>query len=77
MGKGPPNLIYQKRLKGVFITKGKGKKSFYGVKDKDLVLTALYEKNGEVWARGYKLPSNKNAKYRDWEIFNIPIKSTP
>ncbi len=57
----------------VFITKGKGSKSFYEVKDKELAVTSVYEKDGQVRARGYKLPSDTKSKYRNWEIFNIPI----
>ena len=57
----------------VFLTKGKGQKSFYEVKDKDLTITSVYEKDGQVRARGYKLPSDEKSKYRNWEIFNIPI----
>jgi len=57
----------------VFISKGRGQKSFYEVKDEDLAVTSLYEKDGQVWVRGYKLPSESKSKYRDWEIFNRPI----
>jgi len=57
----------------VFMSKGKGEKSFYEVKDRDLVITSIYEKDGEIWARGYKLPSNRKSKYRDWEILNKPL----
>ncbi len=57
----------------VFVTKGEGEKSFYRVNDEDLAITSVYEKNGEVWVRGYKLPSERKTKYRDWEIFNKPL----
>jgi len=57
----------------VFVSKGKGQKSFYEVKDENLAVTSLYEKDGQVWVRGYKLPSESKSKYRDWEIFNRPI----
>lgn len=57
----------------VFVTKGKGSKSFYEVKDEELAVTSVYEKDGQVRARGYKLPSDTKSKYRNWEIFNIPI----
>ncbi|UCC23161.1 MAG: hypothetical protein JSW23_03660 [Planctomycetota bacterium] len=60
----------------VFVCEGKGDKSFYRVKDKDLAVTSVYEKDGQVWARGYKLPSRKKSKYRDWEIFNKPVEKT-
>jgi hypothetical protein len=58
----------------VFVSKGKGQKSFYEVKDENLAVTSLYEKDGQVWVRGYKLPSESKSKYRDWEIFNRPIR---
>ncbi len=58
----------------VFISKGKGEKSFYRLKDKDLTVTSVHEKDGQVRARGYKLPSEKKSKYRNWEIFDKPIK---
>jgi hypothetical protein len=57
----------------VFVTKGKGEKSLYAVTAQDLVLTAVYEKDGKAWARGYRLPSERKSKYRDWEIFNVPL----
>jgi len=57
----------------VFITKGAGRKSFYELKDEDLVVTSVFEKAGQVWARGYKLPSEDKSQYRDWEIFNRPL----
>jgi hypothetical protein len=44
------------------------------MEDKDLAITSVYEKDGQVLARGYKLPSNNKSKYRDWEIFNTPIR---
>jgi hypothetical protein len=56
----------------VFVTRGKGQKSFYEVKDKELAITSIYEAGG-VRARGYKLPSDAKSKYRNWEIVNIPI----
>ncbi len=58
----------------VFVCKGKGCESFYEVKDKDLAVTSVHERDGQVWMRGYKLPSKKNSKYRDWEIFNKPVE---
>jgi len=57
----------------VFVSSGTGSKSFYGVKGKDLAVTSVYEKDGQVRARGYKLPSDEKSKYRNWEIVNIPI----
>lgn len=58
----------------VFICEGKGEKSFYQIKDKNLAVTSLHEKQGRIWARGYKLPSGKKSKHRDWEIFDTPIE---
>jgi len=55
----------------VWIVHGKGEKSFYGVKDKDLALTAIYVKDNQIWARGYKMHSENKSKFRDFEIFNL------
>jgi len=60
----------------VFMCEGKGEKSFYQIKEKDLAVTSVYERDSQVWMRGYKLPSKKKSKYRDWEIFNTPIEKT-
>jgi len=57
----------------VFINGGSGGRSFYEVKNKDLAVTAVYAKDGKVWARGYSLPTGKKAGHRDFEIFNSPI----
>jgi hypothetical protein len=57
----------------VFMTKGRGERSFYEVKDRDLAVTAIYARDGQVWARGYRLPSEKESKYGSWEIFDAPI----
>jgi hypothetical protein len=57
----------------VFISKGGGEKSLYEVKDENLIVTSLYSNNEEVYARGYKLPSENQSIYRDWEIFNKPL----
>ncbi len=56
----------------VFITKSAGEKSFCALKDKELAITALYENGGTLWARGYRLPSKRKSRYRNWEIFNCP-----
>jgi hypothetical protein len=58
----------------VFIAKGSGEKSYYEVKNKNLAVTAVYAKNGQVWARGFKLPGGAKEAYRDFEIFNAPIQ---
>jgi hypothetical protein len=60
----------------VFMCEGEGRKSFYKVKEKELAVTSMYERDGQVWTRGYKLPSKKKSKYRDWEIFNTPVEKT-
>ncbi len=57
----------------VFISKGKGENSFYEIKEDELFVTSIYEKENKVWARGYKLPSSKKSRFKDWEIFNCPI----
>lgn len=76
LGKFDGNKIVQQvnaMTSPVYVTKGKGQKSFYEVKDKELAVTSVYEKDGQVRARGYKLPSDTKSKYRNWEIVNIPI----
>ena len=35
--------------------------------------SSIFEKEGQVWARGYKLPSENTSSYFDFEIFNRPI----
>ena len=62
------NLVFP-----AFMTKGGGEKFFYKVKDQELLVTSIYEKDGTVWARGYKLPSERKSKHRNWEIFNEPL----
>lgn len=61
----------------VFMTNGKGEKSFYELKDNGYDVTAMYEDNGQLWTRGYKLPSGDASKYRDFEIFSCPAKDMP
>jgi hypothetical protein len=56
------------------VAPGSGEKSFYELKDQNLAVTAVYEKDGEAWARGYKLPGGITGAYRDFEIFNSPIR---
>ena len=58
----------------VFTTRGKGERSFYEVKDKELAVTAVYEEEGEVRVRGYRLPSERKSRYRNWEIFDSAIR---
>jgi hypothetical protein len=58
----------------VFITPGKGEKSFYQIDNKDLDQTAFYFRDGKIWTRGYKIPSKDKSKLRDFEIFNQPVE---
>jgi len=58
----------------IHTTMGRGEKSFYHMDAEDRAITSVYEKDGQVWARGYQLPTNGNKKYRNWEIFNQPVK---
>jgi len=59
----------------VWMGPGNGTKSFYSFKDESLTLTSLYEKDGEVWARGYKLPSRGATTLRDFQILNAPLRA--
>jgi len=59
----------------VFVTNGRGEKSFYKIKNNDLVMTSLTEKDNELLVRGYKLPSAKKSAYHDWQIFNEPLEN--
>jgi hypothetical protein len=58
----------------VFVTKGGGEKSFYEIRNQDLAVTAVFEKQGKLWARGYDLPSSNEDGMRGFEIFNSPIE---
>ncbi|MEI8045047.1 MAG: LamG domain-containing protein, partial [Verrucomicrobiota bacterium] len=58
----------------VFIAQGAGEKSWCSVKGDTLAVTALFEKDGQVWTRGYQMPSAKKGRFRDWEIFNLPVR---
>ncbi|MGA2177929.1 MAG: hypothetical protein ABSH38_23520 [Verrucomicrobiota bacterium] len=53
---------------------GSGQKSFYQMTDPSLAVTSLFEKDGDVWVRGYQMPSATKGQFRDWEIFNRPLK---
>jgi hypothetical protein len=57
----------------VFVTRGSGERSFYEVRDGNLAISAVHEKDGKLWARGYRLPSRQDSNYRDWEIFDVPM----
>lgn len=54
-------------------TPGGGGKSWYSVSDTNLAITAVYEKEGQLWARGYQLPSRRKSSFRNWEIFERPL----
>lgn len=54
----------------VFVTRGGGGQSYYQSKKDHVLPTAIYSKDGMIWMRGYKLPGEAQAGYRDWEIFN-------
>ena len=58
----------------VWMGPGGGTTSFYSFRDESLMLTSLYEKDGQVWARGYKLPSRSTSTLRDFQIFNRPVR---
>ena len=58
----------------VFIAPGTGERSLCRLKDDSLAVTSLFEKEGQVWARGYQMPSAKKGRFRDWEIFNLPAE---
>ena len=58
----------------VFIAQGAGEKSWGSLKDDSLAVTSLFEKDGQVWLRGYQMPSANKGRFRDWEIFNLPAK---
>ncbi len=57
----------------VFITPGSGEKSYYKAENELLAPTAIFEKDGEVWMRGYQLPGGDQPDFRDFEILNIPV----
>jgi hypothetical protein len=58
----------------VFIAPGTGERSLCRLKDDSLAVTSLFEKEGQVWARGYQMPSAKKGRFRDWEILNLPAE---
>ena len=60
-----------------FVCPGRGEKSFYALADRRLATTALFEKDGQVWARGCQLPGGPKGRWRDWEIFNVPWGNVP
>jgi hypothetical protein len=58
----------------VFITSGAGEKSLCHVMDDSLAVTSLFLKDSQLWARGYQMPSAKKGRFRDWEIFSLPVQ---
>jgi hypothetical protein len=58
----------------VYLTSGKGERSFYQVENKDLAITAIYPREGGIWLRGYKIPSDDKSRFRDFEIFNLKLE---
>jgi len=58
----------------VYMTPGKGDKSFYSFDYEDIAVTAIYKKNDLIWLRGYELPDCEHPVFKDWEIVNFPLK---
>jgi len=57
----------------VFFTRGKGRKSFFNIKDENLAVTAVYEKQGKIRARGYHLPTAEKPQM-NFKIFDEEIE---
>lgn len=57
-----------------FVVKGGGEKSFYAVQHQDLAATAVFHQDGELWARGYRIPSDRQSSLKPFEIFSEPLK---
>ncbi|MCX7018584.1 MAG: hypothetical protein WCK47_04655 [bacterium] len=60
-------------IEPIFATAGELNRSFYHVRDRELCLTSVHHKDGNVMARGYQLPTGGAGRFRDWEIFNCQI----
>jgi hypothetical protein len=56
----------------LYAAPGKADIRFHAPLNKDLIVTALHEKDNEVYARGYQLPGG--GIFRDFEIFDRPLK---
>ena len=54
----------------VFMTRGGGGQSYYHSMNDHVLPTAVFNKDGKTWMRGYKLPEEAQTPYRDWEILN-------
>jgi hypothetical protein len=65
--------LVQDIISPVHIQEGAGSRSFYSIDDPRLAITAIYNKNDQVYVRGYKLPGDDYKNLMDWEIFNRPI----
>ena len=63
----------------VFTCAGSGQGSFWNLPEPTLAVTSLFEKDGQAWVRGYQIPrgGSKAGPFRDWEIFNHPVKAFP
>lgn len=57
----------------VTVLSGQADFSLGEINDQGLIVTALHEKEDEVMVRGYQLPVNGAGRFRDWEIFNVPL----
>jgi len=57
----------------VFMTMGKGERTFYEIEDEDLVVTSIHLRDDKAWIRGYKLPSESKSRFRPWQIFDCPL----
>ena len=40
----------------------------------DFEINSVYYKEDEIWMRGYKIPSEDQSQFRDFEIFNVKSK---
>jgi hypothetical protein len=56
-----------------FIAPGRGSKSFYELTDVSIATTAVFHSKGEIWMRGYRLPSTQQSEHQDFEILQRPI----
>jgi hypothetical protein len=65
--------LVQDIISPVHVQEGAGSRSFYSVDDPGLAVTAIYNKNDQVYVRGYQLPGGGDQGLRDWEIFDRPM----
>jgi hypothetical protein len=59
----------------VFALSGAGEKSYYEIRQEDLASTAIFHEDGEVRARGYRIPSERQSPLNPFEIYCQPIKT--